>query len=179
MRPGKRAGRQRGFTYMGALFLMMVVGLGLAGTGEAWSLASRRAHERELLWTGNQYARAIRSYYNVQKKYPPSLEELVNDNRSVVPVHHLRQLYPDPVTGRAFEGLRAPDGGLSGVRSTSDDEPMKQAEFQARFISFKGMTHYSDWQFLAHDPATQQPGTTTSTGTTAPPSTVRPRPPGT
>jgi type II secretory pathway pseudopilin PulG len=180
MEPGSQARRQRGFTYMGVLFLMVLVGLGLAGTGEAWSLASRRAREKQLLWVGNQYARAIRSYYNDTpgaKQYPSKLEDLVEDSRFPEPRHHLRRLFLDPITRDGFDVVLSPDGRIGGVRSRSDDTPMKQAEFPARFDSFKGSTHYSDWHFLADDPINrQQQAQGTSSGTAVAPASFRNRP---
>ena len=46
---GNRA-QQGGFTYLGVLFLIAVMGMGLASAGELWSTASRRDRERQLLW---------------------------------------------------------------------------------------------------------------------------------
>ena len=147
-----RAGSQRGFTYLGVLFLLVLLGLGLAGTGEAWSLASRRASEKELLWVGNQYARAIRAYYTQSpgvRQFPAQLEDLLEDRRFPEPRRHLRQMYQDPITRDAFEVVPSQDGRIGGVRSRSDGTPMKQDNFPAKFRDFKGLTKYSDWLFIA------------------------------
>lgn len=153
MRAGERRPRRaHGFTYVGVLFLVALTGLAIAGTGEAWSLAARRAKEKQLLWTGTQYARAIKSYYLQSpgtRQLPNRLEDLVEDKRFPVSKYHLRQLYVDPVTGGEFGVVLGPDGRIAGVRSKSDDEPMKQDGFPARWRDFKGSTHYSDWLFTA------------------------------
>jgi type II secretory pathway pseudopilin PulG len=152
MPAGEASRPQQGFTYIGVLFLTALMGLGLAGTGEAWQLSRQRERERELLWVGNQYARALKAYHEQTpglRRYPERLEELLEDRRFPVPRHHLRQLYPDPVTREAWGVVLAPDGRIAGVRSRSEDPPIKQAGFPARWDAFKGMTHYSDWQFLA------------------------------
>jgi type II secretory pathway pseudopilin PulG len=144
--------RQGGFTYFGVLFLLVLLGLGLAGTGETWTLASRRAKERELLWTGNQYARAIRSYYNQSpglRQFPSQLEDLVEDRRFPEPRRHLRQLYADPITRDRFDIVLSQDGRIGGVRSRSDATPLKQDNFPQKFRDFKGATHYADWLFIA------------------------------
>ncbi|WP_460890934.1 hypothetical protein, partial [Ramlibacter alkalitolerans] len=150
MRAGKRR-HQGGFTYLGVLFLLVLLGLGLAGTGETWTIASRRAREKELLWTGNQYARAIRAYYMQSpgtRQYPSQLEDLLEDRRFPQPRRHLRQLYNDPMTRDRFDVVMSDTGRIAGVRSHSDDTPMKQDNFPARFRDFRGSTHYSDWLFI-------------------------------
>lgn len=163
MRVGKRSRAQRGFTYLLALFLVMLLGLGLAGTAETWSVASQRAHERELLWVGTQYARALQSYYGQSpgpRLYPAQLQDLVEDRRFPEPRHHLRQLYPDPVSGEALAIVPTADGRVAGVRSTSAAEPFKRDNFPARWRQFKGTRRYSDWLFIAEAavPARQPTG---------------------
>ena len=170
---------QRGFTYMGVLFLMVLMGLGLAGAGQTWSIASQRARERQLLWVGTQYARAIRSYYDQTvgvKQYPTKLEDLVEDQRFPEPRHHLRQLYLDPITQQPFEVILAPDGRIGGVHSHSDETPLKQADFPQRWKDFKDAAHYSDWLFKAGDPANNQPKAAAPKAAPLAPS-IRPRPP--
>ena len=152
MRTGEARRRQSGFTYLGVLFLVMLVGLGLSITGPAWTLAAQRARERDLLWTGQQYARAIQSYY-VQspgvRRFPDRLEDLLEDRRFPETRHHLRQLYRDPVSREPFQPVIAPDGRIGGVRSPSEARPLKQDGFPMRWQQFKGMERYSDWQFVA------------------------------
>lgn len=50
---------QRGFTYLGVLLLVALMGGALAAAGQLWSPASQRDRERDLLWIGNQYALAL------------------------------------------------------------------------------------------------------------------------
>jgi type II secretory pathway pseudopilin PulG len=151
MPPGRRQRRECGFTYLGVLFLMVLMGLGLSGTAELWSLGSQRAHERELLWVGNQYARALKSYYEQSpgiREYPLRLEDLVADNRFPAPRHHLRQLYADPVTREAWGAILNPEGRIGGVRSRSDETPLKRDGFALRWEDFKGRAKYSEWRFV-------------------------------
>lgn len=144
---------QGGFTYLGVLFLIVLMGLGLAGTGQLWSLASQRAKERELLWVGNQYAQALRSYYRSSPGvplYPARLEELLKDPRFPQVRRHLRKLYPDPVTGSLDWGLiRSIDGRIAGVYSRSTQRPLKQARFPPQWAEFERMGSYADWRFVA------------------------------
>ncbi|WP_137823242.1 type II secretion system protein [Pseudomonas sp. D(2018)] len=147
-----RTGEQ-GFTYLGVLFLVMLMGMGLAGAGQLWSTASQRARERDLLWVGSQYAQALRSYYRVSPgvaQYPAALDDLLEDNRFPQTVRHLRRLYADPLTGNTDWGLiRSFDGRIAGVYSQSRQRPMKLAHFPAQWVEFEGMTRYADWRFVA------------------------------
>jgi type II secretory pathway pseudopilin PulG len=141
----------------------VLLGLGLAGTGETWTLASRRAHEKELLWVGNQYARAIRAYYMQSpgtRQFPAQLEDLLEDRRFPTPRRHLRQLYVDPISRERFDPVLSQDGRIGGVHSHSDETPLKQDNFPAKFRDFKGSTHYSDWLFIADNlpGSPQKPG---------------------
>lgn len=148
------ARRARGFTYLGVLFLVALMGLGLSGVLQLWSIANQRAHERELLWVGDQYARALQSYYLQSpgtRTYPKSLDDLVVDNRFPTPRRHLRKLYADPVTRSTDWGLiKAPDGGIAGVHSLSTAEPWKKAEFARRWEDFKDRGAYAEWRFVAN-----------------------------
>jgi type II secretory pathway pseudopilin PulG len=174
MRAGSSARGARGFTYLGVLFLIMLLGLAMAGAGDAWWLAGRRAKERDLLWVGTQYARAIKAYRDQSpgtRQYPASLEDLVEDRRFPEPRHHLRQLYADPVTRERFHTVLSPEGRIAGVRSSSDDAPLKQENFPQRWRDFKGSGHYSDWLFTAEaltgGKAAANTGTNTGTGSGA------------
>lgn len=127
--------RQYGVTYLGLLFAIALAGIGLAGTGALWSLDSRREKEKELLFIGEEYRRAIASYYekgpNGVREYPQRLEDLLQDKRFPMPVHHLRRLYRDPLTNRLDWDLIRQQGRISGVASRADGKPVKVAGFAA------------------------------------------------
>lgn len=144
---------ERGFTYLGVLFLVLLMGIALAGAGQLWSTASQRARERDLLWVGGQYAQALRSYYRASPgvaQYPAALEDLLEDNRFPQALRHLRRLYPDPFTGSADWGLiRSFDGRIAGIYSQSRQRPLKQAHFPAQWVEFEGLGSHADWRFVA------------------------------
>lgn len=167
---------QRGFTYLGVLFLIVLMGAALAGAGQLWSTASQRARERELLWVGNQYARALRSYYRSSvgvAQYPERLEDLLEDKRVPMVRRHLRRLYPDPITNSLDWGLvQSVDGRITGVYSRSERQPLKVSGFAPPWTDFAGASRYSGWQFVA-DPAffdsrSNQGGTPPATSSPAP-----------
>ena len=145
------AAHSRGFSYLTALFLVAVMGLALAATGEVWQTAAQREKETELLFVGKQYRKAIELYYKSSPgltRYPRQLEDLLKDPRRPETQRYLRRLYADPVTGRNEWGLvRAADGGIAGVYSLSEDTPLKVSNFRPEDAVLTGRTKYMDWKF--------------------------------
>jgi hypothetical protein len=137
------------------LFLVALLGVGLAAAGEAWESQRLRAAEVELLWAGDQYRRALGEYYRNasgcgpdRNRYPRELAHLLKDPRCPATVRYLRRLYPDPITGSAWGVLRAPDGGIAGVYSLSTRRPFKVADFRMQDRDFEGKRAYRDWVFV-------------------------------
>lgn len=155
--------RQGGFTYLGLLFAVALAGIVLAATGVLWSTERQRERERELLAVGDEFRRAIGSYYErspgTVKRYPAKLEDLTKDNRFITVQRHLRQVYRDPVTGNADWGvIPAPEGGIMGVHSISTAEPIKQGNFPLRWSEFEGKRSYADWRFVYRPVAVERAG---------------------
>ena len=152
--------RERGFTYLTALFIIAILSAGLALIGEMWHTSRLREKEAELLFVGNEYRKAIARYYlsGPQRQYPRSLSELIKDPRQPGTVRHLRRLYADPITGAAEWGLvKAPDGGIAGVHSLSEDAPLKTGGFALRDAALEGKGKYSEWQFVFAPPSATKP----------------------
>lgn len=151
-RPGCR--RARGFTYIGVLILVVMMGVALAAAGEIWHTAMKREKEQELLFVGNQFRLAIDQYSaqppGLGRRYPQSLEELLQDPRQPGVRRYLRKIYLDPMTGKAEWGLIiGPNGEIFGVHSLSEAEPLKKANFPLAEKGFEGRTKYSEWVFMA------------------------------
>ena len=142
---------QRGFTYLGVLVIVALMGFGLTAFAELYSHASQREKERELLFIGEQFTNAIASYYNRSpgvKVYPKKVEDLLEDNRFPKAQHHLRRLYRDPMTESTDWGLvEAPGGGFMGVYSRSEETPIKTGHFAAAEQAFEAAEHYTKWMF--------------------------------
>lgn len=149
-RPGPRAAR--GFTYLGLLFALALIGLALGAAGTVWSAAARRDKEQELLWRGGEIRRAIARYHqagNGLRMFPRTLEDLLEDRRGPVMLRHLRRVYADPMTGAAdWELLRNGAGELIGVASRGAGEPLKKRGFTATDVGFEDATCYCDWRFV-------------------------------
>jgi len=152
------AGRSRGFTYIALLLAVAVTGAALAAVGELSSFAAQRDREQELLLVGGEFRHAIRSFYEGSpggaKRYPGSLEELLEDKRQPTPQRYLRRVYPDPMTGKPDWGLvEAPGGGIMGVYSLSEMAPVRTGNFSPENESFTEARRYSDWKFFYSPPA--------------------------
>ncbi len=144
--------RELGFTYVWLLVAVAVMAAGLAAIGEVASTAAKREKEAELLFVGDQFARAIAEYSASSPgapQYPQKLEDLLADNRYPNARRYLRRVYPDPMSGRADWGLvRGPGGGIIGVHSQSTGRPLKTANFPQGYESFTGADMYSAWRFV-------------------------------
>lgn len=114
---------EKGFIYLWALFAVTVAGFMMAGTGQVWQTVGQREKEKELLFIGDQFRKAIMSYYNspltAAQEYPESLEQLLEDKRGPVPLRHLRKIYIDPMT-------------LTDEWGLVEEEPPQQAQGQNR-----------------------------------------------
>lgn len=155
MASGERARRgERGFTFIGLLILLVVMGILLSAAGQVVATAARRERETQLLWVGHEYRAAIGRYWSQRRAYPPSLQELLGGPADApVQVRYLRRLYPDPMThGADWVLIPAPDGGIMGVASSSKQAPLKTGGFDAVDVGFGDAKGYGDWQF------TFQPG---------------------
>lgn len=145
---------QGGFTYLGILFAVVLMGLVLAGTGEVWYMGQRRDKEVQLMFVGSQFSQAIRSYYDRSpgaKEYPRRLEDLIRDNRFPFVVRHLRRLYLDPVTNSPDWGLVKAGDRIVGVYSQAPGQPLKQHGFPIAYQHFEGQESYKGWVFSALD----------------------------
>jgi type II secretory pathway pseudopilin PulG len=171
---------QEGFTYLGLLFMVAILSWGLTVVVDVWEQAARREREEELLHVGHEMRRALQLYYQATggERLPRQLEDLLKDPRFPGTRRYLRRIYPDPVTGSADWGLVRGQGGLiTGIYSKSEEEPLKQAGFEAADLAFEGKKKYADWVFspaLRTGPGTPLPTPAPSTPTGTQPGVGRP-----
>ena len=149
MHPGS-LDRQSGFTYLGLLAAVVILGLLLTMASRVWSFSEQRDKEVELLYIGDQFRIAIARYYAFGHRYPIALEDLLTDNRFPVPRRHLRQLYRDPFTGDTdWTLVMDPTNiGITGVASKSKLVPIKRKAFSDVEVGFVDRDCYCDWKFL-------------------------------
>ena len=151
MTPSNRHG-QRGFALLALLIFIATLGLVGMSALRIGALADRREAEDQLLYVGAQYRRALQLYVDAtppgQPRFQPTLEALLRDPRYPQPRRYLRSLYPDPITQRNdWALLMSPEGGVAGLHSRSELEPIRQANFSAPFENFNRLKKYSDWVF--------------------------------
>ena len=158
---------QRGFTYLGLMFIIAVLGLTGAAASTLWSFQDQRQRERELLFIGRQFEKALVSYRQAPLPPPESaaveqppdrpgrLEDLLRDPRVPYVRRHLRQIYVDPFTGKAEWGVvRDPHQRIVGVYSLSMREPIRRVDLGV--VSIRGQARtYRDWIF--REPESQPP----------------------
>ena len=153
MRQSGEAVRCRGFTYLGVMFIVSLLSVTATMASVAWSTVQQRENERELVFVGRQYQAAIERYQQRSKtpsrRFPRQLAELLRDARDPEVRHELRQLYPDPMTGRMEWGLiRLADGGIVGIHSLSDRRPLQRSLISPG-VAFPKAVSYRDWTFIA------------------------------
>lgn len=121
-----------------------------------WADEVRREREQDLLRVGDAIAGAIASYRRASgtavRRYPPALEDLLEDRRAFGTLRHLRQVYPDPVhRGAAWGLVRAPDGGVMGVYSLSVEAPMRRVPVKLRHVDLPAAAQYAQWLFVPRE----------------------------
>jgi type II secretory pathway pseudopilin PulG len=98
-RLSSRRRSEEGYAMAALLTALALMGIIMSAAMPAWQNAARREREAELVFRGEQYARAIQLF---QRKYantlPPSLDVLINER-------FLRKKYVDPITHGEFQLL--------------------------------------------------------------------------
>jgi type II secretory pathway pseudopilin PulG len=98
---------RNGFTFLMAVFIIMIIGILSAFTGKSWTVIMKREREKELIFRGSQIKEAIENWYKPkytvsgsqpQTIVPPSpplmdLKDLLQDPNSLTPIHYLPHNY--------------------------------------------------------------------------------------
>ena len=147
----EHATSDRGYAMAALLVTMSVIAIVLSTTLPVFSTMAKRERETELIFRGQQYARAVMLF---QKKYgnalPPNLDVLLNER-------FLRKQYKDPITNDDFQlvGPGSPELALaanaapvqpggrggpqrSGGPSLSQQQPQQQQQQQPQ-MSARGV----------------------------------------
>jgi len=155
------------------VFFVAMLGLVGAATLKVDTLLRRAAAEQDLLEIGAAFSEALRSYAAATPRgyptAPPTLQDLLKDPRFPGTRRHLRKIFVDPVTGKDEWGIvyQGDKVGVLAVYSLSQAQPLKVANFDARFLNFENKEHLSEWKFTA----TGQGVSVTAPNNIAPPGT--------
>jgi len=136
---------QHGFTYLMLLWWVAISGVILAALAQSWTMERRRQQDIELVFRAQQITNGIQSYFDAApngtaKTLPTSLQDLLEDRRGPVVRHHLRRLWPDPITRQPEWGLIKDGAFIKGVYSQSPLKPVR---------GDSSLRSYRDWRFLA------------------------------
>jgi len=190
---GQPARSDRGYAMAALLVAMSVMAVLMGALLPVWTHLAIREKEEELIFRGNQYARAIGLF---QRKFataaPTTIDVLVEQR-------FLRKKYKDPITNddfqpiyanQAMQPMGAPGGpgqqGQQGAGAGSQPRPLIQPGFGAtgataaggvigvtsksRDASIKiynGRQRYNEWAFV-HVQTSQRPGQPPGSGAQAP-----------
>ncbi|MBT1072489.1 type II secretion system protein [Pelotalea chapellei] len=147
----------KGFTYLMALMLIMIMGIMMGMVGQSWKTIIQREREEELLFRGVQIRDAIARWYkprtsgtSAPRQPTPlwELKDLLDDPSTPSTDPYLRKLYLDPITGKEWEVIKDPNKGIVGVASTSPAKPLKIGGFPDDLKDFTEKQKYSDWKFI-------------------------------
>src|SRR6476469_3444537 len=93
------AGGERGFMMVALLISIAIMAVAMSVALPAWSTMARREREAELVFRGEQYARAIALFQRrYAGAYPPNIDVLVTER-------FLRKRFKDPITDDDFQTI--------------------------------------------------------------------------
>ncbi len=183
----------QGFSYVMLMIAIVVMGLVMSVAARQWKVMVQRELEADLLAKGIEIQNALALYSASRKAgrvmpgevYPQTLADLTR-----LPKPFLRKVYHDPMGRGEWEVVRAPTGGIMGVRSRSRTKPIRQQNFPLVVRHFQGKPTYYDWVFqhpspsgsvvnpLGMPPLTGVPGQPAASGAPTSPLPTAPSTPG-
>lgn len=146
-----------------------------------WRQASQREREEELIFRGNQYARALNLYQRENPNTAPDSLDVLIERRflrkkykdPMVPDGEFRLLYQSTQAGPARQGGGAQPG--RGGRGVPQAPPPSPGQGRGRIIGvaststdtslrvYNGRTRYNEWEFV-YLQQTAQPGPVSGAG---------------
>ncbi len=115
---GSRASGERGYAMAALLVTLAVMAVLMSVAMPVWRQEARREKEAELVFRGEQYARAVALYRRKNQQagnvYPPSIEALIEGR-------YLRKKYKDPMTKDGEFALVPAMGAVAPGQSGSAD----------------------------------------------------------
>lgn len=177
----------RGYAMAALLIAMSVMAVLMGALLPMWTTMATREKEAELVFRGNQYARAIGLFQRKFANTPPPTIDILVEQR------FLRKKYKDPITNDDFQPLYAnqammpggPQGAQSGTSGIQGASGTQQARPSGQVMQsgfgptgaaaaggiigvtsksketslrvYNGRTRYNEWAFV-HVQTSQRPG---------------------
>jgi len=107
---------------------ILIVGIATAGVAQLWSTQVKREKEEELLFRLGEFRRAITRYQADHNQLPKELKDLLLDSTQLQTQRYLRQIYTDPMTGKAdwdLQLLADRTGTVSGIQDVHSKSKAK------------------------------------------------------
>ena len=138
---------QGGYAILLVLFFVTLLLLMTMSVAPNILTQGRREKEKEMIWRGKQYSRAVKLYYRKNGKFPTSMDELIKP--SIGNMRFIRQAYKDPMnakdgewrliyvgpTGQLIGSLKAPQtiqlSGIAGAIGSLPGTPAAQVGAQS------------------------------------------------
>src|SRR5437879_7925651 len=98
----KKRRRDAGFSLAALIFFATAASILAAAAVPAYQMQAKREREKELIFRGEEYTRAIQKYQRKFGVNPGSIDQLVQTNG----LRFLRRAYKDPITGKDFRLIR-------------------------------------------------------------------------
>lgn len=100
-----------GFSLAALIFFLTAASILAAAAIPAYKMQAERQREKELIFRGEEYIRAIQKFQRKFGTFPPSVDALVETNG----LRFLRRAYKDPITDKEFRLIYInPDGSVTG-----------------------------------------------------------------
>ncbi|MCL6481586.1 MAG: hypothetical protein K6U02_07660 [Firmicutes bacterium] len=112
--PSQTRTTQAGYALLSAVFLVAVLIIALSAAVPDLLTQGQREREEELIWRGQQYARAVKLYFRKNGRFPQKLEDLTEPQNNI---RFIRKAYSDPMNredGSWRLIYMAPNGQLIG-----------------------------------------------------------------
>jgi type II secretory pathway pseudopilin PulG len=105
------ARRQAGFSMAALVIFLTAASILLTISVPSYIMEAKREQEKEMIFRGEEYARAIQKYQRTLNLLPTSVDDLLSSNGT----RFLRKAYADPVSGEPWRPIVLnPDGTLTG-----------------------------------------------------------------
>ena len=95
---GPRRARQQGYALLLVVFMATMLLIFATMAAPNIKIEGQREKEKEMIWRGRQYARAVKLYYRKMGRFPTSLDDLTKPK--VGSLRFLRQAYKDPMNAQ-------------------------------------------------------------------------------